>query len=76
MLALWLFVQNATESFIMLISCNQMNFALFSDGFDLHCCSEVVLTWASWLSSGARSTEALGAVAPGEPQVDQGLCSD
>lgn len=29
-----------------------MKFALFSYGFDLHCCSEVVLSWTSWPSSG------------------------
>ena len=77
MLALWFaFIQHATESLITLISFNQMNFALFNDGFDFHCCSEVVLTWASWPSSGTGRTEALGVVAAGEPQVDQVSCSE
>lgn len=74
MLPLRLFIQNATESLIMLLSLNQMNFALFSDGFDLHCCSKIVLTWVSWPSSGTGRTKTLEAVAAGEPQVDQVLC--
>lgn len=67
-LVMWSFIQNTTESFLMLISFNQMDFAVISNIYDFHCYSEMVLIWVSWPLSRIEREEAFG-----KPPVGQVL---